>query len=113
MFDVGPLAFSPRFKTPTAVASSNSNAAGGHPAVSSGKAGQHNKSYDKDADTATAFLVAMAAWFIAAPARAHFQELMWGFAALVGGRTPMKAATGEMVPVEQGALMWVRTADMK
>ena len=37
----------------------------------------------------------------------------WGFAALVEGRTPMKAATGEMVPVEQGALIWVRTADMK
>jgi hypothetical protein len=76
MFDVGPLAFSPRFKTPTAVASSNSNAAGGHPAVSSGKPGQHNKSYDKGVGTVTAFVVAMAAWFIAAPARAHFQELI-------------------------------------
>jgi cobalt/nickel transport protein len=37
----------------------------------------------------------------------------WGFAALVESRKPMKAPTGEMVPVEQGALMWVRPADMK
>jgi len=36
----------------------------------------------------------------------------WGFAALVEGKKPM-SPTGEMVPVEQGALMWVRTADMK
>lgn len=37
----------------------------------------------------------------------------WGFAALLQGNEPMKAPTGEMVPVEQGALMWVKTVDMK
>ena len=37
----------------------------------------------------------------------------WGFAALLQGKEPMKAPTGEMVPVEQGALMWVKTVDMK
>ena len=37
----------------------------------------------------------------------------WGFAALLQGDEPMKAPTGEMVPVEQGALMWVKTVDMK
>lgn len=37
----------------------------------------------------------------------------WGFAALTQGEEPMKSPTGEMVPVEQGALMWVKTVDMK
>jgi cobalt/nickel transport protein len=37
----------------------------------------------------------------------------WGFAALVEGRKPMKAPTGKDVPVELGALMWVRAVDMK
>ena len=37
----------------------------------------------------------------------------WGFAALLQGKTPMKAPTGEMVRVEQGALMWVRIVDMR
>jgi cobalt/nickel transport protein len=37
----------------------------------------------------------------------------WGFAALTEGDEPLKAPNGEMVPVEQGALMWVKTVDMK
>lgn len=38
----------------------------------------------------------------------------WGFAALlVDEADKMKAPTGEMVPVERGALMWVRAVDMK
>ena len=37
----------------------------------------------------------------------------WGFAALTQGEEPMRAPTGELVPLEQGALIWVRTADMK
>lgn len=37
----------------------------------------------------------------------------WGFAALVDADTPMKSPTGKQVPVEAGALMWVRTVDMK
>jgi cobalt/nickel transport protein len=37
----------------------------------------------------------------------------WGFAALTQGEEPIKSPTGEMVPVEQGALMWVKTVDMK
>ena len=44
--------------------------------MSSGKPGQHKKSYDKGVRTVPAFVVAMAAWFIAAPARAHFRELI-------------------------------------
>ncbi len=53
--------------------------------------------------TVTAFVVAMAAWFIAAPARAHFQEL-------IPSADIVSRISGEMV---QGALMWVRTTDMK
>jgi cobalt/nickel transport protein len=37
----------------------------------------------------------------------------WGFAALMEGDEPMKGPTGEPLPVEQGALMWVKTIDMK
>jgi cobalt/nickel transport protein len=37
----------------------------------------------------------------------------WGFAALLEGDAPMKAPTGEEVPVEMGALIWVRAVDMK
>jgi len=36
----------------------------------------------------------------------------WGFAALVEGDRPMTNPDGELVPVEQGALIWVRTRDM-
>jgi cobalt/nickel transport protein len=37
----------------------------------------------------------------------------WGFAALVEGAQPMKGPEGKDVPVELGALMWVRVVDMK
>ncbi len=37
----------------------------------------------------------------------------WGFAALVDGPEKMKSPKGEMVDVELGGLMWVRTVDMK
>jgi len=37
----------------------------------------------------------------------------WGFAALIDGDTPMKAPGGQEVGVEQGALIWVKTVDMK
>jgi cobalt/nickel transport protein len=37
----------------------------------------------------------------------------WGFAALVEGDKKMKSPTGKDVPVELGALMWVRAVDMK
>jgi len=37
----------------------------------------------------------------------------WGFAALVEGDEKMKNPDGADVPVELGALMWVRTVDMK
>lgn len=37
----------------------------------------------------------------------------WGFAALIEGEQPMKSPAGKEVPVEAGALMWVRTVDMK
>lgn len=37
----------------------------------------------------------------------------WGFAALLQGKEPMKAPSGEVVPVEQGALMWVKAVDME
>ncbi|WP_338115999.1 DUF4198 domain-containing protein [Thiocystis violacea] len=37
----------------------------------------------------------------------------WGFAALLKGDRPMKNPAGEDVPVEAGALMWVRVTDMK
>src|SRR5512144_2970613 len=43
----------------------------GQPLRSTGVPAQHNKSYDK-----LAFVVVMATSFIAAPARAHFQELI-------------------------------------
>lgn len=36
----------------------------------------------------------------------------WGFAALVDGDKPMKSPEGKSVPVELGALMWVRATDM-
>jgi cobalt/nickel transport protein len=36
----------------------------------------------------------------------------WGFAALLEGDEPMKNPDGEDVPVEQGALIWVRARDM-
>ena len=36
----------------------------------------------------------------------------WGFAALVEGDTPMTSPEGKKVPVEEGALMWVKTTDM-
>ncbi|MFD2110818.1 DUF4198 domain-containing protein [Thiorhodococcus fuscus] len=37
----------------------------------------------------------------------------WGFAALLEGDKPMKNPDGEMVPVEAGALIWVKATDMK
>ena len=37
----------------------------------------------------------------------------WGFAALIEGDRKMKNPEGKEVPVEQGALMWVRCVDMK
>lgn len=37
----------------------------------------------------------------------------WGFAALLEGATPMKNPEGREVPVEAGALIWVRTRDMR
>jgi cobalt/nickel transport protein len=36
----------------------------------------------------------------------------WGFAALMEGDEPMQNPDGKAVPVEQGALIWVRTRDM-
>jgi cobalt/nickel transport protein len=36
----------------------------------------------------------------------------WSFAALLEGPEPMANPQGEMVPVEQGALIWVNTQDM-
>ncbi|AFL73195.1 DUF4198 domain-containing protein [Thiocystis violascens] len=36
----------------------------------------------------------------------------WGFAALLEGETPMKNPEGKEVPVEAGALIWVRARDM-
>lgn len=36
----------------------------------------------------------------------------WGFAALIEGDEPMKNPAGELVGVELGALIWVRTVDM-
>ncbi len=37
----------------------------------------------------------------------------WGFAALLEADAPMKSPDGKDVPVEQGALIWVRAVDMK
>lgn len=37
----------------------------------------------------------------------------WAFAALIDGDVPMKNPAGKQVPVELGALMWVKTVDMK
>lgn len=37
----------------------------------------------------------------------------WGFAALLNGDKPLKNPAGQAVPVELGALIWVRTRDMK
>jgi len=36
----------------------------------------------------------------------------WGFAALLDGPAPLTNPDGKEVPVEQGALIWVRTRDM-
>lgn len=36
----------------------------------------------------------------------------WGFAALVEGDEPMTSPEGKEVPVELGALMWIKTTDM-
>ncbi|AFP30245.1 hypothetical protein MRBBS_1307 [Marinobacter sp. BSs20148] len=36
----------------------------------------------------------------------------WGFAALLEGDSTMENPEGQMVPVETGALIWVRTRDM-
>ena len=36
----------------------------------------------------------------------------WGFAALLDGDTPGKAPDGKEVPVEEGALIWVKATDM-
>jgi cobalt/nickel transport protein len=36
----------------------------------------------------------------------------WGFAALIEGDTPMTSPDGEPVPVENGALLWVKATDM-
>jgi cobalt/nickel transport protein len=37
----------------------------------------------------------------------------WGFAALVDGDRKMANPDGEMVDVELGGLMWVKTVDME
>lgn len=37
----------------------------------------------------------------------------WGFAALTEGDEKMKNPSGELSPVEEGGLIWVRTRDMK
>ena len=37
----------------------------------------------------------------------------WSFAALIPGDEKMKSPDGKMVDVEQGALIWVKTVDMK
>ena len=37
----------------------------------------------------------------------------WGFAALLEGRAPMQNPDGKDVPVEAGALIWVRVRDMR
>jgi cobalt/nickel transport protein len=37
----------------------------------------------------------------------------WGFAALIEGDQPMLSPEGKSVPVEQGALIWVRARDMQ
>jgi cobalt/nickel transport protein len=37
----------------------------------------------------------------------------WGFAALIEGDEPMPSPEGKSVPVEQGALIWVRARDMQ
>ncbi len=37
----------------------------------------------------------------------------WGFAALLEGPRPMRNPEGKPVPVEQGAVIWVRATDMK
>lgn len=37
----------------------------------------------------------------------------WGFAALLEGEAPMPSPEGDLVPVEQGALMWVQVRDMR
>jgi len=36
----------------------------------------------------------------------------WGFAALLEGDTPMTSPEGKEVPVEEGALIWVKATDM-
>lgn len=55
---------------------------------------------------------------IKADAAGRFSYVMpragwWGFAALVDGDKPVKNPQGKMAPVELGALMWVKTVDMK
>lgn len=52
-----------------------------------------------DADGVFAYAMPRAGW--------------WGFAALMEGAETMVNPAGEAVPVEQGALMWVHTRDMK
>ncbi|WP_332460548.1 hypothetical protein [Thiocapsa bogorovii] len=37
----------------------------------------------------------------------------WGFAALLEGDEPMKNPHGEEVSVEQGALIWIQTREMR
>ncbi len=37
----------------------------------------------------------------------------WGFAALIDGDEKMKNPEGKLVDVELGALLWVKTVDMK
>lgn len=51
-------------------------------------------------------------------ANGHFSYAMpragwWGFAALLEGDQPMKNPDGQEVPVEAGALIWVKATDMK
>ncbi|EXJ15070.1 DUF4198 domain-containing protein [Imhoffiella purpurea] len=55
---------------------------------------------------------------VKADANGHFSYAMpragwWGFAALLEGETPMKNPDGEEVPVEAGALIWVKATDMQ
>jgi cobalt/nickel transport protein len=55
---------------------------------------------------------------IKSDANGYFSSTMpkagwWGFAALVTGVRKMPGPTGEMVPVEEGGLIWVKTLDMR
>ncbi len=66
----------------------------------------------------TAPAAAFVTQVIKADANGQFSYAMpragwWGFAALVEAAQPMANPDGELVPVEQGGLIWVRTREMK